>query len=229
MTASALVLIGASWLFGGISEDVLTGDPLTIVDRSVADWFHSHATPVVTQWMLAFTHLHGVVAISAYAAMLALYLAWKRDWYWLSCLGTTVPGGMLLNVMMKYAFQRGRPIFDHPLLTLSTYSFPSGHVAGSVLFYGVLGALLVSRTRVWRWRVLIIFSAMALVVMVALTRVYLGVHYLSDVLAAFAESVAWLSLCLMSMHTYWRHRAEHHRKATSAAGSIPSRLEDPGP
>lgn len=225
MTAGALLLIGASWLFGGISEDVMTGDPLTIVDRSVAAWFHSHATPPVTQWMLAFTHLHGVTAISAYVALLSLYLVWERDWYWLSCLGATVPGGMLLNVALKYAFERGRPTFDHPLLTLSSYSFPSGHVAGSTLFYGVLAAVLVSRINVWRWRVLITFAAMALVVMVALTRLYLGVHYLSDVLAAFAEAVAWLSLCLMSMHTYWQHRAEGHSRAQAARAPIASRRE----
>lgn len=212
MTAAALVLIGASWLFGGISEDVLTGDPLTIVDLYVAEWFHSHATPLLTQCMLIVTNVHGVVAISAYVALLALFLLWKRDWYWLWCLGATVPGGMLLNVLMKYAFQRARPNFDHPLLTLPTYSFPSGHVAGTALFYGVLGALLVSKINVWRWRVLIAFAAIALVVLVALSRVYLGVHYLSDVLAAFAEAAAWLSLCLMGIHTYWQHRAEVLRK-----------------
>jgi membrane protein DedA with SNARE-associated domain/membrane-associated phospholipid phosphatase len=218
MTAGALLLIGASWLFGGISEDVLTGDPLTIVDLNVAEWFHAHATPLVTQFMMVFTNLHGVVAISSYAALLALYLVWKRDWYWLGCLGATVPGGMLLNVLMKFAFQRARPSFDNPLLTLPTYSFPSGHVAGTALFYGVLGAMLVSKITAWRWRVFIVFAAIALVLLVALSRVYLGVHYLSDVLAAFAEAVAWLSLCLMGIHTFWQHRVEGKRPLGEAHG-----------
>jgi undecaprenyl-diphosphatase len=200
------MLIGSSWLFGGISEDVATGDPLTIVDLTVAEWFHTHATPLVTQFMMVFTNLHGVAAISSYAAVLALYLVWKRDWYWLGCLGATVPGGMLLNVLMKFAFQRARPSFDDPLLTLPTYSFPSGHVAGTALFYGVVGAMLVSKITAWRWRVFIAFAAIALVLLVALSRVYLGVHYLSDVLAAFAEAVAWLSLCLMGIHTFWQRK-----------------------
>ena len=207
MTMGALVLLGASWLFGGISEDVLAGDPLTIVDLHVAEWFNAHASPLVTQWMLVATNLHGVVAISTYVVLLASYLLWKRDWYWLACLGATVPGGMLLNLLMKHSFQRARPNLDQALLTLTTYSFPSGHVAGTVLFYGVLGVMLVSKTSVWRWRVSIAFAVIALVLLVALSRMYLGVHYLSDVLAAFAEAVAWLSLCLMAVHTFWQHRS----------------------
>ena len=56
MTAGALMLIGSSWLFGGISEDVATGDPLTIVDLTVAEWFHTHATPLVTQFMICLLY-----------------------------------------------------------------------------------------------------------------------------------------------------------------------------
>ena len=81
-----------------------------------------------------------------------------------------------------------------------------------LLFYGVLGAMLVSKINIWRWRVFIVFTAIALVTLVSLSRVYLGVHYFSDVLAAFAEAVAWLSLCLMGTHTYFRLRAESRRK-----------------
>ena len=215
MTLGALVLIGASWLFGGISEDVLTGDPLTIVDLQVAEWFHLHATPAVTQLMLALSDLHGVVAISVYVALMALYLLWKRDWYWLVCLAVTVPGGMLLNVLMKHAFQRARPNLEQALVVLPTYSYPSGHVAGAALFYGLLAVMLVSKTGVWRWRVLIAFTAITLVLLVALSRMYLGVHFLSDVLAAFAEAVAWLSLCLMGAHALLWRGARGPRMGTS--------------
>lgn len=207
LTLGALVLIGASWLFGGIAEDVLTGDPLTVIDVRVAEWFHAHATPVLTQWMLLITNLHGPTAISILIALAALYLAWKRDWYWFICLMVTAPSGMLLNVLMKQAFHRARPSFDNPLLTLPSYSFPSGHAAGATLFYGVLAAMLVSKIDAWRPRVIIILTAIALILLVALSRVYLGLHYLSDVLGGFAEAMAWLTLCLLGIHTYWQHRA----------------------
>lgn len=207
LTLGALLLIGASWLFGGIAEDVLMGDPLTVIDVRVAQWFHARATPLLTQSMLVITHLHGSTAISIFMALAMLYLAWKRDWYWLICLGVTVPSGMQLNVLMKHAFHRARPSFDHPLLVLSSYSFPSGHVAGTTLFYGVLAAMLIAKMAAWRARVTIVLVAMALILLVALSRVYLGVHYLSDVLGGFAEALAWLTICLLGIHTYWQHRA----------------------
>lgn len=206
LTLGALFLIGASWLFGGIAEDVFSGDPLTLIDVRVADWFHAHTTPALTKIMLVISNLHGPAAISLWMALALLYLAWKRDWYWLICLMVTVPSGMLLNVLMKHAFHRARPSFDNPLLTLSSYSFPSGHVAGTTLLYGVLAAMLVSKIAAWRRQVVIIVGAIALVMLVALSRVYLGVHYLSDVLGGFAEASAWLTLCLLGIHTYWQYR-----------------------
>lgn len=206
LTLGALALIGASWLFGGIAEDVVTGDPLTIVDVEVANWFHARATPSVTRIMLAITQANGPTAITLYVVFAALYLIWKRDWYWLTCLLVVVPAGALLNVLMKYAFHRARPSYEHPLLSLTSYSFPSGHAAGSMLFYGVVAAYLISKVRPWRSRVAIVLCAFAFVLLTALSRVYLGVHYLSDVLAGMAEAVAWLSLCLTGIHTYWMHR-----------------------
>jgi undecaprenyl-diphosphatase len=161
--------------------------------------------------MLVITHLHGIAAISTYALLAALFLAWKRDWYWLLCLSVTIPSGMVLNVLTKLALHRARPSFDDPILIVSTPSFPSGHVAGATLLYGVLAAMLVARINEWRWRVLTVFAAIALIALVALTRIYLGVHYLSDVIAAFAESLAWLTLCLMGIHTFWEHRANPRR------------------
>ena len=209
LTLGALVLIGAGWLFGGIAEDVATGDPLTVIDVRVANWFHGHATPVLTQCMLFVTNLHGPAAISMLMALTAVYLAWKRDWYWLISLLVTVPSGMLLNVLVKHAFHRARPSFDHPLLVVSSYSFPSGHAAGTTLFYGVLAAMLVSKIAAWRSRVIIVLTTIALIFLVSLSRVYLGVHYLSDVLGGFAEAMAWLTFCLVGIHTYWQHRAEN--------------------
>ncbi|MBK4734682.1 bifunctional DedA family/phosphatase PAP2 family protein [Noviherbaspirillum pedocola] len=220
LTMGAVILIGASWLFGGIAEDVLTGDPLTIIDVRVASWFHEHATPAVTRVMLAVTHLNGPLAISVYATLVAVYLAWKRNWYWLACLLATVPSGMLLNVLMKFAFHRARPSFEHPILSLTTYSFPSGHAAGSTLFFGLLGTFLISRFGQWRRKVLIAILAIAMATIVSFSRVYLGAHYLSDVLAGMTEGVAWLSLCLVSIHTYWEHRAATRTRANAPENRV---------
>ena len=206
LTLGALVLVGFSWLFGGIAEDVVTGDPLTVVDVLVAQWFHGHAAPGLTRAMLAISQLHSVLAISVAGALTAAVLAWKRHWHWIVVLVLTLPGGMLVNVLMKLAFQRARPSFDHPLLVLTSYSFPSGHVAGATLFYGFLAALLASRYGKWSHKVMALMAAMLLIALVAWSRMYLGVHYLSDVLAAFAEGAAWLTLCVVASRTWSRYR-----------------------
>ena len=212
LAGAAIAFLAASWLFGGVAEDVVSGDPLTIVDVYVADWLHGRATPAVTAVMLAVTHAHGVIAIGTHALLAAAYLAWERDWYWLLCVGVAVPGGMILNALAKLAFRRARPSFEHPLLDLATYSFPSGHVAGATLLYGVLAAMLVRKCHAWRARALIVSLALALVALVAASRMYLGVHYLSDTIAAFAQALAWLTLCLAAIDKYWNRRVEPPRR-----------------
>ncbi|MDB5763040.1 MAG: hypothetical protein JWQ21_2035 [Herminiimonas sp.] len=207
LTIGALLLIAASWIFGGIAEDVVGAEEITVIDVQIAQWFHNHATPALTQFMFIVTNLHGTLAISVYSVMLAIFLIRKKDWYWLLALLVSVPGGMLLNVLMKLAFQRARPSFDNPLLSLTTYSFPSGHAAGSALFYGILAAYLINRAKSWRWRIFIGAAALLFVALAGLSRIYLGVHYLSDVLAAVAESSAWLALVLTAIGTVRRRRA----------------------
>jgi membrane-associated phospholipid phosphatase len=200
----ALLLIGAAWLFGAIAEDVVTSDRLTVVDAQVADWLHRHATPALTRAMLVWTNLHSTLAIGVYTAIIALALARERRWRQLTLVVLAVGGGLALNVLMKLAFHRARPTFDDPLLTLATYSFPSGHVAGSTIFYGLAVLWVFASTRRALWRALALAGAALMVLVVAFSRMYLGVHYLSDVSAAFAEGVAWLAICVGALAAFWR-------------------------
>ena len=216
----ALLLIAAAWLFGAIAEDVVTSDRLTVLDVQLARWLREQATPALTRWMLFVTNLHSTVAVSCYAAVVAAVLAWRRKWRRLATVFACVGGGLLVNVLMKLAFHRARPVLDDPLLTLSSYSFPSGHVAGSTIAYGLVVAWVFGRTRRPLWRVLAVVGASAAIALVAFTRMYLGVHYLSDVVAAFAEGVAWLALCLSALTVFWL-RAPMRLGADPADASIP--------
>ena len=201
--ASAAPTIAAAWLFGAIAEDIVTSDRLTVLDVQVARWLRAHATPEVTRWMLFVTDLHSTIAVSCYAGVVAAALAWRRQWRHVATVLVCVAGGLTLNVLMKLAFQRARPVFDEPLLTLTSYSFPSGHVAGSTLMYGLIVAWAFTRTRRPLVRAASAVAAAGAIALVAFTRMYLGVHYLSDVAAAFAEGVAWLALCLSALTAYW--------------------------
>ena len=196
----------AGLLFITIAWNVAARAPLVTLDGKLATWLHEHAVPAVTTFMLAVTHLNSTVAISAWSLVFGVVLARMRERYWMLTLGLAVAGGLLLNVLLKYAYERRRPSFDEPLVTLGTYSFPSGHTAGAVVFYGVLAAFLVSRFREPRRRIAIVLGAVAAVALVAFSRMYLGAHYLSDVLAATCSSTAWLVLCLSSVHALVRRR-----------------------
>ena len=219
----ALLLIGAAWLFGAIAEDVVTSDRLTVLDVEVARWLRAHATPEATRWLLLITDLHSTIAVSCYAAIVAIALAWRRRWRRLATVFLCIAGGLTLNVLMKLAFHRARPVLDDPLLTLTSYSFPSGHVAGSTLMYGLVVAWTFTRTRRPLVRAAVVVAAAGAITLVAFTRMYLGVHYLSDVVAAFAEGVAWLALCLSALTAFWG-RAPVASPAAACADQAPAAL-----
>jgi membrane-associated phospholipid phosphatase len=206
LTIGAVILVGAGWIFGGIAEDVVTGDPLTVVDREFSVWLHLHATPALTDAMTYISVLGSWSVITGFCLLMAGYFGWKRAHYPLLALMLTVPVGMLLNWMLKFAFHRLRPAWDDPILLIGSFGFPSGHAMAATLLYGFLAAFVARKVRAWRWRVLTVLTAGMLIVLIGFSRLYLGVHYLSDVLAGMAAGAAWLALCLTVVETLRRHR-----------------------
>lgn len=201
------VIVLAAVVFGALAEEVTTNARITVLDAQLAHWFHARATPGFTRAMLLVTHVNGLAGTSVMALALALWFYRRayRDWLFLTLVA--VPGGLLLNVVLKHVFQRARPRFDDPLVTLETYSFPSGHTAASTVFYGLLACWLVRRLDPGPVRALAVAACVGMVALVALSRMYLGAHYLSDVLAAAAEGCAWLATCLMAAGAWQRRHA----------------------
>ncbi|MEO7337917.1 MAG: phosphatase PAP2 family protein [Caldimonas sp.] len=214
LTLSVLLFIGATWLFAGVAEDVVTGDPLVAVDQAITQWFQRYSAPGVTRWMSRVTDAHDVVPLSVLGLAFALYLGWRRQGYWLLAFLLVLPGGMSLNLLLKQVFHRGRPVLDEPLLHLSSYSFPSGHVTAATLFYGVLAVYLARQAPDLGKRVALYAMAGVMVLLVAVTRVYLGAHHFSDVVAAAAWGTAWLVLCVGLVGAL-RRRAAHRRARLS--------------
>ena len=206
LTIGILLMIGASWLFGGIAEDVVTGDPLTVVDHHIAEWFHERRTPGLTTMMQLVSRLASPTWVVGIVMITVLVLWWKHRLYRLLALVLVLPGGMILGFLLKITFHRERPSFEDSFLIFNGYSFPSGHTMAAKLLYGLLAVFAVIALKAWHWRVGAVLGALVLALAVGFSRVYLGAHYLSDVLGAAAAGFAWLVLCLTAVDTLRRMR-----------------------
>lgn len=105
-------------------------------------------------------------------------------------------GGSVLDQALKFIFHRPRPTFQTPIIVAHGFSFPSGHAMGSLIGFGLLAYLVIRVTRRVELRIAIIIAAVALVIAIGISRLYLGVHYFSDVVAGYAAGVVWLTACL---------------------------------
>jgi undecaprenyl-diphosphatase len=198
LIGGAFILVISSWIFGVIAEDIISRDPLTLADDYINRWFYFRTSPSLTKFMVIISDLASFNAMIILYLFLILILAWKRIWYGLVFLSLSIPGGMLLNHIMKVAFHRPRPLLHQFFVSSLDYSFPSGHVMNATLLYGIMAIFTVQIIKEWKWQVFVILFATLFILLVALSRIYLGYHYLSDTLAAIAISLAWLSLCFMA-------------------------------
>ncbi len=206
LTFGALAMLATAWIFGSIAEDVVTRDPIVLLDQRVTDWFSQHGTPAFFRSMSVVTFFGSGLWLALAATGGAAILIWKRAWYRLLILVLSVPGGVALNLLLKTAFHRERPLLEHPLVVLNSYSFPSGHTMGATLLFGLAAVLGFYRVRTWRGRVWIVAAASCAVFLVGLSRIALGAHFLSDVLGAVAAGLAWLAVCVTSVETLRRRR-----------------------
>ena len=199
VVAGLLVFAIMTFILAEMSERIEDG-PLTAADVQFSNWLHVHGSRPLTVVMLAITTLGDTWFAIFIASAFFVFLLKRRRLYWCAVTALSVGGGMLLNRFLKFVFLRPRPSFDDPIFTFTGYSFPSGHTMAATVLFGTIAAYFVRRTSDTRLRALIIAVAGLLIVLVAFSRIYLGAHYLSDVLAAMAEGLAWISLSVTVCH-----------------------------
>jgi undecaprenyl-diphosphatase len=178
--ASSVVLLV---LFASLSEEVFEGEMQTF-DMAVRLKVHEFFSPRMTTFMQVMTFLGSIGFLSVlFLAITTFWIAKKkyRPAVWLAM---AAGGSVILDVSLKLVFHRLRPV---PFVGLPpwTYSFPSGHSLSSFCFYGVLAGLICTRSRSAAWRTVIWFIAALLVLAIGISRIYLGVHYPTDVLAGY--------------------------------------------
>lgn len=198
LAVSLLALLFFSWLARKVFEGQLTAFDLHI--RTVV---HQYANPGLTLAMEVISDLGSPIFLSTLLAALIitfLLLHWRRAALWLAL---AMAGALALDVTLKHVFHRARPpayFIPEP----GSYSFPSGHSLGSFCFYMVLAGLLTARIRNLTARVFLWVFAVLLVTAIGFSRVYLGVHWPTDVIAGYAAAAFWVAGLVTADR--WRRR-----------------------
>jgi undecaprenyl-diphosphatase len=184
------VAVLSLFLFAWIAENV-SHDRTEQFDQFVRMRIHEYASPGLTRAMIAISFVggDGLTIAAVVSLLLFLHFRWKRATLWLV---VNILGALVLDLTLKYAFHRPRPAPFFVALP-RTYSFPSGHALFSFCFYGMLAGLLMDRIKSRLEQILIWLAAAILVAAIGFSRVYLGVHYPSDVIAGYLTATLWVS------------------------------------
>jgi undecaprenyl-diphosphatase len=209
--ASAIALV----FFGWLANEVLRGETRHF-DAVVRNAVHGWASPRLTYAMQGITMLGAPSVL----VTITLFLIWRlkaaRRHHAAVLLVVAALGATALNELLKLVFHRHRPepFFGYPLPL--TYSFPSGHSIEACCFYGVVAALLSVRLQSRPAKAGVWVGAALLALGVGLSRIYLGVHYPSDVLAGYTAAIIWVGAVRMGYEFWLRRRAREVNQNSSA-------------
>ena len=194
--ALGLVVIASAAVGAGtLMEDVTDGDGIAALDHPVASFVAAHRTGALTAVMRAASTVGGPVVLGAVtvAAGVVLGIIWRSRWPVLVA-GVTVAGNGVLTLALKQAVARPRPPLSGALAAADGYAFPSGHAATAAAAFGVLALLCSAPLRGWAARVAVWAGAAVLAALVGISRIYLGVHWATDVLGGWAFGALWLAV-----------------------------------
>ncbi len=217
MALGLLITTGCSCLFMALVVGILIGGPLVRFDRSTADTLHTYASGAsdLTNSLHIVGILGSLEALALVSLLVAVVLLVQRCWSSLAAWLVAVLGGEALNLLLKDIFARPRPHFERPLLVETSYSFPSGQAMESLVVYGMLAYFAVLTFSGRGKRAGSVGGAAVLVILIGFSRVYLGAHYVSDVIGGFAAGGAWLSAVITGWETIRRRDVASQRGQAS--------------
>lgn len=194
----------ALWGFAEIADEIFDAETLALDQAILLSIYRIH-----TQWlslaMIGITTVGGPSALFGLTVIFCIVLLLKR--YWMDAIigFIAVGGGIALNNWLKTLFQRSRPELWERIVNVDFYSFPSGHAMTALIVYGFFGYWLATRSRLPRGLTLSI--TVLLILLVGFSRLYLGVHWPTDVIAGYAAGLVWLIACLLSLDIWTRRQA----------------------
>ena len=187
MVAAIAMLVFLGWL----TDEVLEGDARRFDDVTRAA-VHTLASPAMTTFAHFLSFIGGTLFLTIATAAVIIVFALRKWGREAKLFALTMIGASLLNITLKLAFKRARPVPFFDLAAPASYSFPSGHSLASCCFFAGLAAILSGRVKSKRARTLIWIAAAIMFFLIGLSRIYLGVHYTTDVIAGFTAALIWI-------------------------------------
>lgn len=191
MTILTVILVAASWVFLATLQQLTPDTLLGNLDLFVFHELQALRTPLADQWMLRVSHAGNAVVLYSFTGLICAWLLWQRYWrvvvHWL----TAVAAVAILTQALKHYTMVSRPLAD--LNPLIGYAFPSGHASLSLAVFGFL-AVAVARELPSSWRWTPYSIALFPVVAIGFSRLYLGAHWVSDILGGWSLSLVWITL-----------------------------------
>lgn len=201
---SATMLVAGTWLFLGIVEDVVNNDTLVQVDKSIFDGLQGLRTAWIDDFMVTVTQLAGGYVMASVVAIVSVWFALTRRFrtlgYWIAAAAFA----QVIVLALKYALGRARPSTGYA--AVDEFSFPSGHAMQSMVVFGFLAFLLGHRKPGWQ-QAIFAFVAAAIALLVGFSRLYLGAHWFSDVVASYGLGIAWIALLSIAYIHHFHERA----------------------
>ncbi len=193
------------FLFAKLSEDLLFNE-LLLFDRITIGIVRFFSSDSLTRIMKGVSRLGSPLVLIIVGVLIMLYLGFIRKRFWDTLLVPVVlGGGLILNEALKFLFHRPRPGL-HRLVEVGGFSFPSGHAMMSFIFYGLLVYLVWANFSGKFFRLLTTAILVIAILAVGISRIYLGVHYPSDVLAGFSAGSFWLVACILGLRGIRFHK-----------------------
>ena len=200
LTIGFLICIAALWVFVELTENVVRARAMTKFDLLLHDWIRAHASVLGYATFGALTELGSPLVIGIMALLGAVVFYRDKRWLMLGVWLATFIGGGLLDFVLKLVIHRPRPPFASDYLVHDTFSYPSGHSMMSFVAWGMLAyVLIVYRARNLLGRSVAAFISLCVIALVGMSRLYLGVHFFSDVMAGFVAGAAWLTVCISAL------------------------------
>ncbi|HEV2233337.1 MAG TPA: phosphatase PAP2 family protein [Terriglobia bacterium] len=218
LVAGILAASTSLFFFGWLAEEMLEADTAHF-DAVVRTAIHGFASPPLTSAMEVFSILGSVAPIVALTVLtIALFIYFHRPRA-AALLAIAMTGAAVLDEVLKFAFHRPRPVAFFGT-SPGSYSFPSGHALGSMCFYGALALILSSRIASRAARVFLYLGAILLVSAIGISRIYLGVHYPSDVIAGYLAAIVWVGAVGIAQELIRRRGANGPERMGGASKSL---------